>query len=233
MVSLIWDFSGSSRSSRPSSALGWMPICRLMMNSSRARPTPALGSWAKANACSGVPTFIMILVPISGIADELGLLDGEVELAVVDVAGVALGARDRDPAAVLQLAGGVAGADDGRDAELAGDDRGVAGAAAAVGDDRGGALHDRLPVGVGHVGDEHLALVEVVHLLDRGHHPHRAGADLLADGAALDDDLAPLVHPEPLADAGRATSPSRGAPAGRRAARRGRPCPTRCPSAGS
>ena len=28
--------------SRSSSALGWMPICRLMMNSSRASPTPAL-----------------------------------------------------------------------------------------------------------------------------------------------------------------------------------------------
>ena len=32
-------------SSSSSSALGWMPICRLMMNSSRARPTPWLGSW--------------------------------------------------------------------------------------------------------------------------------------------------------------------------------------------
>ena len=28
--------------SRSSSALGWMPICRLMMNSSRASPTPSL-----------------------------------------------------------------------------------------------------------------------------------------------------------------------------------------------
>ena len=44
-----------------------MPICRLMMNSSRASPTPALGSREKANACSGVPTFIMILTGISGI----------------------------------------------------------------------------------------------------------------------------------------------------------------------
>ena len=31
------------RSSSSSSALGWMPICRLMMNSSRARPTPVVG----------------------------------------------------------------------------------------------------------------------------------------------------------------------------------------------
>ena len=48
-----------------------MPICRLMMNSSRARPTPAWGSRENANACSGVPTFIMILVGISGIASSV------------------------------------------------------------------------------------------------------------------------------------------------------------------
>ena len=48
-----------------------MPICRLMMNSSRASPTPACGSRENAKACSGVPTFIMILVGISGIASSL------------------------------------------------------------------------------------------------------------------------------------------------------------------
>ena len=85
-----------------------------------------------------------------------------------------------------------AGADHGGDAELAGDDRGVAGAAAAVGDDRRGPLHDRLPVGVGHVGDQHLARVELVHLVDGGEHPHRAGADLLPDRAPLDEHLAAL-----------------------------------------
>ncbi|MNZ82303.1 hypothetical protein D3C78_1009970 [compost metagenome] len=41
---------------------------RLMMNSRRARPTPALGSWAKSKARSGLPTFIMILNGSSGMA---------------------------------------------------------------------------------------------------------------------------------------------------------------------
>ena len=44
-----------------------MPICRLMMNSSRASPMPAFGSRENANAWSGVPTFIMILTGMSGI----------------------------------------------------------------------------------------------------------------------------------------------------------------------
>ena len=46
--------------------------------------------------------------------------------------------------------GALLGADDARDAELAAHDGGVAGAAAAIGDDRRRLLHDRLPVGIGH-----------------------------------------------------------------------------------
>ena len=66
IASAICSRTGSSRVSKSSRALGWMPICRLMMNSSRASPTPAFGSREKAKACSGVPTFIMIFTPMSG-----------------------------------------------------------------------------------------------------------------------------------------------------------------------
>ena len=38
----------------------------LMLNSSRARPTPALGIWQKSKARSGLPTFIMIFSGASG-----------------------------------------------------------------------------------------------------------------------------------------------------------------------
>jgi hypothetical protein len=161
---------------------------------------PRCGSREKANAWSG--DVHHDLHRDVGHLVELGGLDGEVELPFVDEPGVTLGARDRDLAPVGQLPGRGAGPDHGRDAELPGDDRGVAGAAAAVGDDRGRALHDRLPVGVGHVGDEDLAGVELVHLLDRGEDPGGAGADLLPDGAALDQHLGPgpglLGHGEPL-----------------------------------
>src|SRR5690606_29380100 len=40
------------------------------------------------------------------------------------------------------------------------------------------------PVGVGHVGNEHVAGLHLVHLGNVGHHAHRAGTDLLADGAS-------------------------------------------------
>ena len=78
----------------------------------------------------------------------------------------------------------VAAADDRRNAELARDDRRVAGAAAAIGDDRRGALHHRLPVGIGHVGDEHVAGLHAIHLRRRLDEAHRALPDLLADRAA-------------------------------------------------
>ncbi len=64
----------------------------------------------------------------------------------------------------LQHVGRVAAADHRRNAQLARDDRRVAGAPAAVGDDRRGALHHRLPVRVGHVGDQHVARLDLVHL---------------------------------------------------------------------
>ena len=69
--------------------------------------------------------------------------------AFVDEALVALGAGDRHLLLVVQHVRRVAGADDRRQAELAADDRRMRGAAAMVGDDRRGALHDRHPVRVG------------------------------------------------------------------------------------
>src|SRR5690606_4348851 len=69
-----------------------------------------------------------------------------------------------------------------------------AGAAAAVGHDGGGPLHHRFPVGVGHVGDQDVAGLHPVHLGDRPDHLGHAGADALADGTALAQDLAPTLQ---------------------------------------
>ena len=107
----------------------------------------------------------------------------DLERALVDVAGVALGTRDGDRRAFRQHRRRVAAPHDRRDAELAGDDRRVAGAPATVGDDRRGPLHHGLPVRVGHVGDEHVACLDLVHLGGGADQAHRADADLLADRA--------------------------------------------------
>ncbi|OIQ72599.1 hypothetical protein GALL_457760 [mine drainage metagenome] len=58
-----------------------------------------------------------------------------VQRALVDVARVALGTRHRDRLAVRQGLGGAAAADDGGNAEFAGDDRGGDQSAARDGDD--------------------------------------------------------------------------------------------------
>jgi len=108
----------------------------------------------------------------------------EIEAAAVDVAGIAFRAAHRHDIAFGQRLGRVTAADDGRDAQFTGDDRRVAGAAATVGDDGGSALHDRFPVRVGHVGDEHVTRLDLVHFLRILDDADRADADLLADGAA-------------------------------------------------
>ena len=119
---------------------------------------------------------------------EARLLHVKGEFAVIDKAGVALRAGNRDDLAFLERFGAMLGPNDGWNAELTADDGGMAGAPAAVGDDGAGALHHRLPVGVGHVGDQHVAALHAFHLGRAAHQTRGAGADLLADGAALGQD---------------------------------------------
>ena len=102
------------------------------------------------------------MIWVRGIASLLvgSLVTSNGTLAVVDLAGLATGAGHRDALAGLQRGGGELAADHRRHAEFARDDRGVAGAAATVGDDRAGGLHHRLPVRAGEAGDQHLAGLE-------------------------------------------------------------------------
>ena len=103
----------------------------------------------------------------------------------VDIAGIAFGAGNGHLRAVAERLGAVPGADDGGDAEFAGDDGGVAGAPATVGDDGGGDLHDRLPVRIGHVGDQYVAGLDHRHFVGAGHQPHRAVGHARAHGFAF------------------------------------------------
>ena len=91
---------------------------------------------------------------------QFGVRHLERQGAVVDVAGIALGAGDRDVFPWLEPLGRVPAADHGGNAQLACDDRGVAGAPAAICDDGRGQLHDGLPVGIRHVGHQHIALLD-------------------------------------------------------------------------
>ena len=142
------------------SAIGCTAIKLLMMNSMRASPTPAAGKPPPAEGRGGA----------GDVEHEPRARGGDARsrrprprsygrIPAVHVAFLTLGAGHRDhlrPSS--STCRSVAGADHGRHAELAADDRGVAGRTAMVGDDPGCALHDRHPVGVGHLGDEDRAV---------------------------------------------------------------------------
>ena len=104
--------------------------------------------------------------------------------SLIDLADLAIGAADRDDCPGREARGRPFGADHGRHAELAGDDRGVAGASATAGDDRRGRFHDRLPIGAGRLSHQHLARVERGEVVLIRYDPNLAGGDLLPDGPA-------------------------------------------------
>src|SRR5699024_111317 len=116
---------------------------------------------------------------------ERDLINLEVNFAGIDVAGIAFGTRYRDRRTVNQLDAGITGADHRRNAQFTGDDGRMAGAPATIGDNGGGALHDRFPIRIGHIRNQDVAGLDTVHFGDRPDVAHFAGADALADGAAF------------------------------------------------
>ena len=125
---------------------------------------------------------------------EVGDLAAEAQGARVDPADLALGAREGDHLALAQAERRVPSPDDGRDAELSADDRGVTGAAAVVGDDPRGLAHDRHPVGVGDLGDEDRAWAEVGDVLGLADHTDLAVDDRAADAPPLDGRQGPVFE---------------------------------------
>ena len=95
---------------------------------------------------------------------ERNRLHFKAHLAAINIAGVALTAANRELFALGDDLGCVLTADDSRNAELTGDNRGMTSTTAAIGDDRRCALHDRLPIRVRHVGDDHVAVFEKTNL---------------------------------------------------------------------
>ena len=110
------------------------------------------------------------------------------EQAIVNVTGIAFGTADGNQSALFQLFCGVAAAHHGRNTQLSRDDGSVASATATVGDNGAGTLHHGFPVRIGHVGHQHVAGLNLVHLTDVMHQAHRARTNLLTNRPALGQD---------------------------------------------
>ena len=137
--------------------------------------------------------------------DAVGL-DVEGQLTGVDQAGVTFGTGHSHFLTVFQLAGSVTATNHGRDAQLAGNNRRVAGTAATVGDDGAGALHHRLPVRISHVRDQNIARLNLVHLGNVVDDTHAAGANALTNGTTFNQNSALLFQQVTLHDVGAAAA---------------------------
>ena len=116
--------------------------------------------------------------------------DLEGNRAIIDATDLAAGAGERDMLACPQGAGCRLASHHCRHAKFARDNRGVAGAPAAIGDDTAGGLHHRLPVRAGETRHQHLAWAERLQIVGAADHAHITGADLLADRLAADQHFA-------------------------------------------
>ena len=82
----------------------------------------------------------------------------------------------------------------------------MAGTTTTVGDDRAGALHDRLPVRVGHIGDQNVTRLNFVHLGNVVDDAHAAGTNALTDGTTFNQHSALLFQQVTLHDVGAAAA---------------------------
>ena len=129
---------------------------------------------------------------------ELDVLFFEWQQAFVDEARVAFRATDRDLRAIANGVRCIATAYDRRNAQLASDDGCVTRAAAAICDDGRSSLHHRLPIGIGHVRDEHIACMHTRHLLHVPNDACASGTDALPDCTSLSEHLGSALQCEPL-----------------------------------
>ena len=107
--------------------------------------------------------------------------------AFVHMSDVALCAGNRDDRSGLESLEAIFGADDCGNSHLPRDDGRVTGPAAAIRDDAGGFLHDRLPVRSGRVRDKDFAGLKRRKPAFVRHDPYFAGRDPFSDCAAGDD----------------------------------------------
>ena len=108
-------------------------------------------------------------------------------------------AVDPDPVAGGDALGGDRGADDRRDAELAGEHGRMRRRAAGIGDEPGDLGEQDDPGRVGHLADQEVAVAHGIELVDRQHDPGDALDDTRRAGDALDlADVRGLLAMEPL-----------------------------------
>ncbi len=114
------------------------------------------------------------------------------EPAFIDEPGVTFRTRNRHRLLVLEGVGRPLCPDNSRKTELPTDDGRMAGSSSAIGHDGRRFFHDRFPVRISFVRDQHVSISKVLKVLDMGDHSNRALTDFLSHAPALNENLSPL-----------------------------------------
>ena len=129
--------------------------------------------------------------------------DAERDIAVIDLSGLAAGTGHRDQPSVLELSGGIVGADNSRYPELAGDDGGMARPPTAIRDDRSGSLHYRFPVGARRRRDQNFSRPEPAQITCSRNEARTTRGNPLTDGTAADQNFTTTLKTKGLERSGR------------------------------
>ena len=124
----------------------------------------------------------------------------KLEQARVHVTSITFGTGHGDIFTVTQDPRTITGADQGWNSQFPRNDCSMAGTAAAVGDDRRGFFHDRLPVGICHVSHQHIAVFDQVHLRKIINNFDSSLANTVTHRTALDNWFAFLLEDKAFDD---------------------------------
>ena len=109
--------------------------------------------------------------------------------AVINMAFIALCARDRHHHAILQMLSCIAATNHCRNAQLTSNNRRVTSTATTISHNRRSALHDWLPVRVSHISNQYVTRLYTVHLAWITNHANWACTNLLTNRTTFGENL--------------------------------------------
>ena len=109
----------------------------------------------------------------------------KVQHIAVNITGIAFGTGNRDFLTVTQMFRSITAAYHRRNTQFTRDNSRVTSTSTSVGDNGRCFLHDRFPIGIGHIRHQHITRFNAVHFTDVMDDFYRPCTDAMTDGASF------------------------------------------------